>query len=160
MGASTKVALLSLSFYTVFKGGRRFRSKHVIPCSHLLPSMAQSTGIAELRALLDVMTSSVDKLEETMASRGQTYPSLDSLYSPESEAPRTSPDVLALGDLIVSAAAQLIAAVRPTPIAPLLTSLQVSLCQQCRCSIHLTVLVSSKRPHACVLPSEPTSPRS
>lgn len=121
-----------------------------------------NTGIAELRALVNVIQTSVDKLEETLASRGQTYPSLDTLYSPETEAPRTSPDVLALGDLVVSAAAQLIASVRPTPISPLLTALQASARLLCRrqCVGELTPPLSSKRLHVCELLSELTSQRS
>ncbi|EKM51830.1 uncharacterized protein PHACADRAFT_212446 [Phanerochaete carnosa HHB-10118-sp] len=86
--------------------------------------MVSNTGVSELRALVDILQSTVDKLDETMASRGQTYPSLDDLYSIESEAPRSSPDVLALCDVLVSAAGQLIAAARPTPTSSLLTSLQ------------------------------------
>lgn len=84
-----------------------------------------NAGIGELHALVNILQSTVDKLDETMASRGQTYPSLDDPYSVESEAPRNSPDVLALCDVLVSAAGQLIAAARPTPTSSLLTALQV-----------------------------------
>ena len=88
--------------------------------------MAQTdTGVGELRALVDILKSTVDKLDQTMAGRGQTFPSLHELYSVESEAPRNSPEVLALCDVLVSAAGQLIAAARPTPTSSLLTSLQV-----------------------------------
>ena len=115
-----------------------------------------NTGIGELRALVAVIQSSVDKLEETMALRNQTYPSLNTLYSSESEAPRTSADVLALGDLVISAAAQLIAAVRPTPISPLLTSLQVLFA--CIVDVNgfggLTPSLSSKHPPVYELQSE------
>lgn len=88
--------------------------------------MAQpNAGIGELRALVDILQSTVDKLDETMTSRGQIYPSLDDPYSVESEAPRNSPDILALCDVLVSAAGQLIATARPTPTSSLLTALQV-----------------------------------
>ncbi|EKM51829.1 uncharacterized protein PHACADRAFT_199332 [Phanerochaete carnosa HHB-10118-sp] len=86
--------------------------------------MASNTGIGGLRALMDILHSTVDKLDETMASRGQTFPSLDDSYSVESEAPRNSPDVLALCNILVSAASQLIAAACPTTTSTFLTSLQ------------------------------------
>ena len=62
------------------------------------------TGVGELRALVDILRTTVDKLDATMASRGQTYPSLDSAYTADSEAPRNAPDVLALCDVLVNAA--------------------------------------------------------
>lgn len=89
---------------------------------------APNSGFNEIRALVDIIRTTVDKLEETIASRGQSYPTLSTPYSEESEAVRIgAPDVLALGDVVVSAAAQLIASVRPSPTVPLVTALQVSI---------------------------------
>lgn len=110
--------------------------------------MAQlNTGLGELRALVDILKSTVDKLDETMASRGQIYPSLDEPYSVQSEAPRNSPDVLALCDILVSAAGQLIAAARPTPTSSLLTALQVNV--TVLTSAHCSLVCSSKLLLAC-----------
>lgn len=118
-------------------------------------------GTSELRALADVLKSNIDQLLETIESRGQVYPSLNEPWTPESEAPRTAPDVLALGDIIVSAAAQLIATVRPTPTTPLITALQVSDTYGHVYSVDSIVFVvpslfmlASSHPHACSRDSE------
>jgi hypothetical protein len=104
-------------------------SYHILkhfPLPHSLSMSTTSSGFGEIRALVDIIKNTVDQLEGTIASRGQTYPSLSTPFSKETEAVRiAAPDVLALGDIVVSAAAQLIANVRPSASFPLLTALQV-----------------------------------
>ncbi len=90
-------------------------------------SSTQPTGpAAELRALSDLIKASVDKIEALCAERGQTFPLSDLPFTPQSEAPRMAPDVIAEGTIIVAAAAQLIAAVRPPPLGLLTYATQVS----------------------------------
>lgn len=84
-----------------------------------------ASPIAELRALSDLIKASVDKIEALCAERGQTYPTSDAPLSPQSEAPRMAPDVIAEGTIIVAAAAQLITAVRPPPLSVLTQAVQV-----------------------------------
>ena len=74
--------------------------------------MSNQDGTAELRALCDLIKSSVDSIAAALASRSQTYPSANEPFSLQSEASRMSPDILEPGRIIVSAAAQLIATVR------------------------------------------------
>ena len=81
--------------------------------------------VAELRALSDLIKSSVDKIEALCVERGSTYPSLDTPFSPQSDAPRMIPDVIEEGVIIVAASAQLIAAVRPPPVGMIGQAFQV-----------------------------------
>lgn len=77
--------------------------------------MATTTkqSLADLRALSDIIKTSIDKLEAGLTARGQSLPSLDEPSSRELEAQFTAPDLLAAADDIVSAAGQLTAAIRP-----------------------------------------------
>ncbi|KAI0346013.1 S-adenosyl-L-methionine-dependent methyltransferase [Trametopsis cervina] len=76
--------------------------------------MPSSTSpVSELRALSDLIKAAVDKIEAACTSRGQIYPSANDPFTFDSEIPRASPDVVQDGIVIVAAAAQLIAAVRP-----------------------------------------------
>jgi hypothetical protein len=84
-------------------------------------------AIAELKALANIIQSSIEQIEEVTAANSFTFPSPDSTFSPESEAPRMHPAVQSAGSLIVSAAGQLITLVRPAPLTLLDTSTQVSL---------------------------------
>lgn len=87
---------------------------------------ATISPVAELRALSNLIKASVDKIEALCLERGQTYPSLNSTFTGQSEAPRMAPDVIAEGTIIVAAAAQLVAAVRSPPVGILTESCQVS----------------------------------
>lgn len=81
----------------------------------LFATMAATTkqSLADLRALSDIIKTSIDKLEAGLTARGQSLPSLNEPSSRELEAQFTSPDLLAAADDIVSAAGQLTAAIRP-----------------------------------------------
>ena len=72
-----------------------------------------ASPVPQLRALSDLIKASVDRIEALCAELNQTYPLLELPITPQSEAARMSPDVIAEGTLIVAAAGQLIATVRP-----------------------------------------------
>ncbi len=84
-------------------------------------------SLAELKALANIIQSSIEQIEADLSTNSLTFPSPDSKFSLESEAPRMDPDIQSAGSLITSAAAQLITLVRPAPITLLEISLQVSL---------------------------------
>lgn len=83
------------------------------------------TDASELRALSNLIQSSVEKIEAALASRSQTFPSMDDPFTLESEAVRMSPDVLGPGSIIIAAAAQLISCVRVPALTVLTTCGQV-----------------------------------
>ena len=71
-----------------------------------------ASPIAELRALANLINSSLDKMEASLVSRSQTFPSPDEPFNPATEAARMAPDVSEQVSIIVAAASQLTAAVR------------------------------------------------
>jgi hypothetical protein len=83
--------------------------------------------LAELKALVNIIQSSVEQIEATVTANSFTFPSPDSTYSRETEAPRMHPDILSAGSLITSAATQLITLVRPAPFTLFESALQVTL---------------------------------
>ena len=83
--------------------------------------------IAELKALANIIQSSIEQIEQVTTANCFTFPSPDSTFSPETEAPRMHPAIQSAGSLIVSAAGQLITLVRPAPLTLLDISSQVSL---------------------------------
>jgi hypothetical protein len=84
-------------------------------------------ALAELKALANIIQSSIEQIEADLSTNTLTFPSPDSTFSLESEAPRMHPDIQSAGSLITSATAQLISLVRPAQITLLSTALQVSL---------------------------------
>jgi hypothetical protein len=84
-------------------------------------------ALAELKALANIIQSSIEQIEADLSTNTLTFPSPDSTFSLESEAPRMHPDIQSAGSLITSAAAQLISLARPAQITLLEISLQVSL---------------------------------
>jgi hypothetical protein len=83
--------------------------------------------LAELKALSNIIQSSIEELETAVAANSFIYPSPDAPFSLESEAPRFHPDVVSAGSLITSAAAQLITLVRPAPLTVFDVMMQVKL---------------------------------
>lgn len=73
------------------------------------------SGNEELAALTKLITSSVDAILKSCGSR--TFPSSDELFTLESEAARMDPDVQVQSGIAIAAATQLIAALRPPPLA-------------------------------------------
>jgi hypothetical protein len=96
-----------------------------VKCLTLLGRVPQD-AIAELKALANIIQSSIEQIEEITIVNSFTFPSPDSTFSPESEAPRMHPAIQSAGSLIASAAAQLITLVRPAPLTLLDISTQVS----------------------------------
>ena len=92
----------------------------------LLGRVPQDT-IAELKALANIIRSSIEQIEQVTTANCFTFPSPDSTFSPETEAPLMHPAIQSAGSLIVSAAGQLITLVRPAPLTLLDISSQVSL---------------------------------
>jgi hypothetical protein len=80
-----------------------------------------------LKALANIIQSSIQQIEEVVTANSFTFPSPNSTFSPESEAPRMHPAIQSAGSLIISAAAQLMTLVRPAPLTLLDISNQVSL---------------------------------
>jgi hypothetical protein len=97
-----------------------------VKCLTLLGRVPQD-AIAELKALANIIQSSIEQIEEVTTAKFFTFPSPDLTFSPESEAPRMDPAIQTAGSLIVSAAAQLITLVRPASLTLLDISTQVSL---------------------------------
>jgi hypothetical protein len=87
--------------------------------------------LAELKALANIIQSSIEQIEEVVTANSFAFPSPDSTFSPESEVPRMHPAIQSAGSLIESAAAQLITLVRPAPTTVLDITMQV-------CSIALS----------------------
>jgi hypothetical protein len=84
-------------------------------------------SLAELKTLGNIIQSSIEQIEAVVSANSFTFPSPDSTFSPESDAPLKHPAIQSAGSLITSAAAQLTALVRPAPFSVLDTSTQVSL---------------------------------
>ena len=97
-----------------------------VRCLTLLGRVSQN-AIAELKALANIIQSSIEQIEEVTAANSFIFPSPDSTFSPESEAPRMHPAIQSAGSLIASAAAQLITRVRPASLTLFEISTQVSL---------------------------------
>ena len=83
--------------------------------------------LAELKALANIIQSSVEQIEAAVTANSFTFPSPDSMFSLETEAPRMHPAILSAGSLITSAATQLMTLVTPAPLMLFDTVLQVTL---------------------------------
>ena len=83
-------------------------------------------ALVELKTLADIIQSSIKQIEEVVNANSFTFPSPDSTFSPESEAPRMYPAIQSAGSLITAAAAQLMTIVRPVPFTLFDVSMQVS----------------------------------
>ena len=88
---------------------------------------ASQDTLAELKALANIIQSSIEQIEDVVTANSFTFPSPDSTFSLESEAPRMHPAIQSAGSLITSAAAQLMTLVRPAQLTLLDISTQVSL---------------------------------
>jgi hypothetical protein len=84
-------------------------------------------ALAELKALGNIIQSSIEQIEAVVSANSFIFPSPDSTFSTESDAPLKHPAVQSATSLITSAAAQLIARVRPAPLSVLDASTQVNL---------------------------------
>ncbi|KAI0278934.1 O-methyltransferase [Russula aff. rugulosa BPL654] len=96
-------------------------------------------GLAELKALANIIQSSIEQIEATVTTNSFNYPSPDSIFSPETEAPRMDPAIMSAGSLITSAAAQLMTLVRPAPLTLLDVTMQLHLSSALRTAISMHV---------------------
>ena len=83
-------------------------------------------ALAELKALANIIQSSVDNIEAAVNTNAFTLPSSNVPFSLESEAARMHPSIQSAGSLITSAAAQLMTLVRPTPLVIMDVMMQVN----------------------------------
>jgi hypothetical protein len=74
-----------------------------------------------LDALLSIITSGISDIKAAYAAEGVSLPSLDEPYAPSSAELKSTPAV----DLVVSAALQLVATIRPAPTTALSSALGV-----------------------------------
>ncbi|KAJ3558401.1 hypothetical protein NM688_g947 [Phlebia brevispora] len=68
--------------------------------------------ICELRALSDVIKSSLDKIEAVLQSISKPFPSLDDTSTPELDVVRLIPEIFRASEDVIAAAGQLTAAIR------------------------------------------------
>ena len=88
--------------------------------------LSQDT-LSELKALANIIQSSVEQIEGVVSVNSFNFPSPDEPFSIESETPRMDPAIRSAGSLITSAAAQLTTLVRPAPLTLLDLMMQVKL---------------------------------
>jgi hypothetical protein len=88
-------------------------------------------ALAELKALANIIQSSIEQIEAVVSANSFTFPSSNSTFSFESEAPLMHPAIQSAGSLITAAATQLITLVRPAPLTVLDIALQVRLNVSC-----------------------------
>jgi hypothetical protein len=72
-----------------------------------------ASGIAQLRKLSDLISASVSRIENELGARNLDFPALDTLYTEESEAARTIPEVFKEVNVITAAAGQIAALSQP-----------------------------------------------
>ena len=87
--------------------------------------MSTDPAIQELRALVGLITNSLDSIESTVSARKESWPSPSEPFTRESEAVRNLPEEAAASDVLISAAEQLIASVRSPAYGVLTTAMQV-----------------------------------
>ncbi|KAH8987945.1 S-adenosyl-L-methionine-dependent methyltransferase [Lactarius hatsudake] len=83
-------------------------------------------GVAELKALANIIQSSVDDIEAAVNTNAFVLPSSNQPFNLQSEAPHMHPSIQSAGSLITSAAAQLMTLVRPAPLVVLDVVMQVN----------------------------------
>ncbi len=74
------------------------------------------TALQELRTLGNLVSAAIDQIEQACVSQGKDLPTLDQPSNPQSEAILLQPDVAKASNVIIAAASQLIAAVRPPTV--------------------------------------------
>lgn len=82
------------------------------------PSITQQTtpeAFQELRALSNLILRSLDNIDKFCATIGEAFPSTDERFTLTSELVRLSPEIVQESGILVGAASQLIAAIRPSP---------------------------------------------
>ncbi|KAH9024031.1 S-adenosyl-L-methionine-dependent methyltransferase [Lactarius deliciosus] len=108
-----------------------------------------ATGVlAELKALANIIQSSVDDIETIVNANSLILPSSNQPFNLDSEAPRMHPSIQSAGSLITSAAAQLMTLVRPAPLVILDVVMQfhVSTAMRTAVSTHVTEILRDAGP--------------
>ncbi|KAH8978093.1 S-adenosyl-L-methionine-dependent methyltransferase [Lactarius hatsudake] len=108
-----------------------------------------ATGVlAELKALANIIQSSVDDIEAAVNTNAFVLPSSNQPFNLESEAPRMHPSIQSAGSLITSAAAQLMTLVRPAPLVVLDVVMQfhVSTAMRTAVSTHVAEILRDAGP--------------
>ncbi|KAF9471449.1 S-adenosyl-L-methionine-dependent methyltransferase [Pholiota conissans] len=93
-----------------------------------------------LRSLASLITDSISKIELACATKNVKLPSLDEPFSPQSEAPLMNPEISEAASIIIAAASQLIATVRPAPMGLLTTAMQFHLSSALRVAVETNVV--------------------
>ncbi|KAF8262641.1 S-adenosyl-L-methionine-dependent methyltransferase [Lactarius quietus] len=101
----------------------------IVPPQSNTASLSSASGVsqdvlAELKALANIIQSSIDNIEAVVKENGFVFPSTNAPFTLQSEAPRMNPRIRAAGSLITSAAAQLMTLVRPAPLVVFDTMMQ------------------------------------
>ncbi|KAF8259331.1 O-methyltransferase [Lactarius quietus] len=131
-----------------------------LPVSGSTPSISQSTTtigsscsgsqgvLAEMKALANIIQSSVGKIEEVLTANAFVLPSSDAPFSLESESTLMHPSVQSAGSLITSAAAQLMTLVGPAPlvICDVMMQFHVSTAMRTAVSIHAAEILRDAGP--------------
>ncbi|KAH9012304.1 S-adenosyl-L-methionine-dependent methyltransferase [Lactarius hengduanensis] len=100
---------------------------HTPLLSKLTTANYSATGVlAELKALANIIQSSVDDIEAAVNTNAFVLPSPNQPFNLQSEAPHMHPSIQSAGSLITSAAAQLMTLVRPAPLVVLDVVMQVN----------------------------------
>ncbi|KAH8978956.1 S-adenosyl-L-methionine-dependent methyltransferase, partial [Lactarius akahatsu] len=108
-----------------------------------------ATGIlAELKALANIIQSSVDDIGAAVNTNAFVLPSSNQPFNLESEAPHMHPSIQSAGSIITSAAAQLMTLVRPAPLVVLDVVMQfhVSTAMRTAVSTHVAEILRDAGP--------------
>ncbi|KAH9012305.1 S-adenosyl-L-methionine-dependent methyltransferase [Lactarius hengduanensis] len=108
-----------------------------------------ATGVlAELKALANIIQSSVDDIEAAVNTNAFVLPSPNQPFNLQSEAPHMHPSIQSAGSLITSAAAQLMTLVRPAPLVVLDVVMQfhVSTAMRTAVSTHVAEILRDAGP--------------
>ncbi|KAI0826305.1 O-methyltransferase [Irpex lacteus] len=105
-------------------------------------------SLEELHTLAKLIKTSVDSIEKIFVAKGQQFPSLDGPLDPQSEAVRMSAEVQQAGNILVAAASQLIATVRPPPVTALVSGFQfhISACLRVAVENHVVEILKAAGP--------------
>ncbi|KAH9167780.1 S-adenosyl-L-methionine-dependent methyltransferase [Lactarius sanguifluus] len=118
------------------------------------PLLSKSTNdsatevLAELKALANIIQSSVDDIETAVNTNAFVLPSSNQSFNLQSEAPHMHPSIQSAGSLITSAAAQLMTLVRPAPLVVLDVAMQfhVSTAMRTAVSTHVAEVLRDAGP--------------
>ncbi|KAH9065481.1 S-adenosyl-L-methionine-dependent methyltransferase [Lactarius vividus] len=91
-----------------------------------------------LKTFVNIIQSSVDKIEEVLSSSVLFLPSSNVPFSLESESPRMDPSIQSAASLITSAAMQLMTLVRPAPLVVTVVVMQVNRMVAAMITTHFT----------------------